>query len=265
METSIVNAVVEQQPNQVRGIVAPEAVTPATMISLALQNGIDLQKLEKLMELQERWEANQARKAFEAAMADAKAEIRPVVKNRTVDFTSQKGRTNYDYEDFAAVADAVDSILAKNGLNYRHRPRQDGKSLTIICKMAHRDGHFEEIELTALNDESGNKNSVQGLGSTATYLQRYTVKLALGLAATRDDDGRAGGKPEEKAPEAPEGYADWRADMTAKADEGYEQFSKAWKTDATVNLRAYALKHDAAWREALIKKAQDVDAKARLK
>jgi hypothetical protein len=260
-----VNAVVADQPQQVRGIIAADQVTPAAMISLALQNGLDIQRLEKLMELQERWEANQARKAFEAAMASAKGEIRPIIKNRTVDFTSARGRTNYDYEDFAAVADGVDSILAKHGLNYRHRPRQDGKSLTIICKMAHRDGHFEEIELTALNDESGNKNGVQGLGSTATYLQRYTVKLALGLAATKDDDGRAGGKPEEKAPDAPEGYADWRADMTAKADEGYEQFSKSWKTDATQSLRAYALKHDAAWRQAIINKAQAVDAEARLK
>lgn len=255
------NAVVADQPQQVRGIMAPEQITPASMISLALQNGIDLERLDKLMALHERWEANQARKAFEAAMADAKAEIRPVVKNREVDFTSSRGRTNYEYEDFAAVADAVDSILGRHGLNYRHRPRQEGKSLTIICKMAHRDGHFEEIELTADNDESGNKNGIQGLGSTATYLQRYTVKLALGLAAAKDDDGRKAGKAaaDKKTPAPPAGYDKWSADMDAKTCDGYEAFKASWQA-ANKDFRLYANTYDGVWREEIAEKAKAADA-----
>lgn len=181
------NAVVQQD---LPGMPAPiEGVTPMQLVERAMAAG-NLDLVERFMQLQERWEARQALKAFEVAMAAAKAEIRPIVKNREVDFTSARGRTNYDYEDFGQIADQVDHILAKHGLNYRHRPRQNGKSLTIICKMAHRDGHFEEVELTADNDESGNKNSIQSIGSAATYLQRYTVKLALGLATTKDDDGR---------------------------------------------------------------------------
>jgi len=183
------SAVVELQQT-LPGMPAPTAVTPMQLLQLAMSQGADLQKLEKLMELQERWEANQARKAFDAAISAAKAEIKPIVKNREVDFTSQKGRTNYEYEDFAAVAIAIDPVLSKHGLSYRHRSKQDGKSLTITCRLSHRDGHFEDTELSALNDESGNKNGIQGIGSTATYLQRYTLKIALGLAATKDDDGR---------------------------------------------------------------------------
>jgi len=186
------NAVVERQQT-LPGVPEQVAVTPMQLLQMAMNQGADLDRLEKLMQLQERWEANQARKAFEAAMADAKALIKPIVKNREVDFTSQKGRTNYEYEDYAAIAEEVDPILARFGLNCRHRPKQEGKSLTIICKIAHRDGHFEETELTAPYDESGNKNSIQSIGSTATYLQRYTLKLALGLAATKDTDGRTTG------------------------------------------------------------------------
>ena len=254
------NAVVQ---HEIPGLPAT-SVTPMQLVERAMAAG-NLELVEKFMALQERWEANQARKAFDAAIASAKAEIKPILKKQEVDFTSSRGRTNYDHEGLADIAEHVDPILAKNGLSYRHRPKQDGKILTITCIIAHRDGHSEETTLFGPYDESGNKNSIQSIGSTATYLQRYTLKLALGLAAAKDDDGRGAGKPEEKAPEAPEGYADWRDDMTAKADEGYEQFSKAWKTDATVNLRAYALKNDAAWREALIKRAQAVDAAARLK
>lgn len=252
------SAVVLQQ--EIPGLPALN-VTPMQLVERAMAAG-NLELVEKFMALQERWEANQARKAFVAAISAAKAEIKPILKKQEVDFTSTRGRTNYEHEGLADIAEHVDPILAKNGLSYRYRPKQDAKILTITCIVEHRDGHAEETTLFGANDESGNKNAIQSVGSTATYLQRYTLKLALGLAAAKDDDGRASSAAPESTPEAPEGYADWRADMTAKADEGYEQFSKAWKTDATVNLRAYALKNDAAWREALIKRAQAVDAKA---
>ena len=181
--------------------VPAETITPMAMIDRALANGAGIEVLERLMALQERYEANQAKKAYSAAMADAKAEIKPIVKNRKVDFTSQKGRTNYDYEDLAGIADVIDPILSKFGLSYRWRSKQDGSKLTIICVMSHRDGYSEDAaELSAENDNSGNKNSIQAVGSTATFLQRYTLKLAVGLAATKDDDGKAA-DPDEKISE----------------------------------------------------------------
>lgn len=194
------NAVVQ---HEIPGLPAPQQITPMHMLQIAVQQGADLQKLEKLMELQERWEANQARKAFDAAMSAAKAEIKPIVKNREVDFPARNGgtRTNYKYEDLAAIADAVDPILAKYGLSYRHRSKQEGKILTVTCVMSHRDGHYEETSLFAGNDESGNKNAIQSIGSAATYLQRYTLKLALGLATSKDDDGKAAGETEESLTE----------------------------------------------------------------
>lgn len=196
------NAVVQQDLPGMPAMPATQ-ITPMHMLQLAVSQGADLQKLEKLMELQERWEANQARKAFDAAISAAKAEIKPIVKKREVDFPARNGgaRTNYKYEDLAAIADAIDPILAKYGLSYRHRSKQDGKVLTVTCILSHRDGHFEETSLFAGNDESGNKNGIQGIGSTATYLQRYTLKLALGLAATKDDDGKAAGDAEESLTE----------------------------------------------------------------
>jgi hypothetical protein len=231
------------------------------LLQFAMSQGADIQKLQQLMELQERWEANQARKAFEASMSQAKAEIKPIIKNREVDFQSKRegaGRTNYEYEDYAAVAEHVDPILAKYGLNCRHRPKQDGNKLTIICKLAHRDGHFEETELTVTNDESGNKNSIQSIGSAATYLQRYTLKLALGLAAKKDDDGRATGKQKEQAP-APDGYDNWKADMTLKAEDGFLPLMDSWQKSKR-DYRLYVVKHEDAWWSALKTQAEGVKA-----
>lgn len=169
----------------------PAALTPMDMIERAVTSGASVEALERLMALQERWEANQGRKAFDKAIAEAKAEIPPIFKNRQVDFTSAKGRTNYRHEDLAQIAATVDPILSAYGLSYRFRTAQDGQIVTVTCILSHRDGYSEETTLSSAADQSGNKNHIQAVGSAATYLQRYTLKMALGLAASNDDDGKA--------------------------------------------------------------------------
>lgn len=165
-------------------------VTPMDMLNRAVQSGASMDMVEKLMTLQERWEANNARKAFDNAIAAAKAEIPNITKNRQVDFTSSKGRTNYRYEDLGEIARVVSPILAKHGLSYRYRTASPiNEPVTVTCIVSHRDGHFEENTLCAGRDDSGNKNSIQAIGSTLTYLQRMTLKGALGLAVSNDDDG----------------------------------------------------------------------------
>lgn len=173
----------------------PAAVTPMDMIDRALVAGADPATLEKLLALQERWEANQGRKAFDEAMAAAKAEIPTIRKNRTVDFTSQKGRTHYKHEDLAEIAATVNPILGKYGLSYRFKTTNaPNEPITVTCVITHRMGYYEETTLSGPRDDSGNKNAIQQVGSTLTYLQRMTLKAALGLAAAEDDDGKASGQ-----------------------------------------------------------------------
>lgn len=223
------NAVVEHKPES-----TAVSVTPMQMLQIAVERGADMAQLEKLMELQERWQANQARKAFDEAIAAAKAKIKPIVKKREVDFTTAKGRTNYQYEDLALIASEVDPILSEFGLSYRYRARQEGNKVSVTCVIAHREGHSEETTLTALNDESGNKNSIQAIGSAVTYLQRYTLKLALGLAAAKDDDGNSIGGPEKITEKQ-------AADLQAKAEEvgaNLDQFKRYLRVQELTDLPA---------------------------
>lgn len=185
-------AVVErmEQPEVATGT----ALTPMEMVGRAVASGASIEVVEKLMALHERWEANQGRKAFDEAMAAAKAEIPVIFKSREVDFTSTKGRTHYRYEDLAEIAKTINPILSKHGLSYRFRTTSPANEpVTVTCIVSHRLGYSEENSLSAGRDESGNKNSIQAIGSTLTYLQRMTLKAALGLAASADDDGKAAG------------------------------------------------------------------------
>jgi hypothetical protein len=175
---------------------APQSESAAiiSMIErMASDSSIDIARLEKILELRERVETRNAQIAFAAAVANAKAEIKPVVRNAT-------GHNSKKYADFSAIAREVDPVLSRHGLSYRFRSKQADK-ITVTCILSHCDGHSEETELSASADVTGNKNAIQAIGSTLTYLQRYSLVLSLGLASSEDDDGRAAGSGETIGPD----------------------------------------------------------------
>lgn len=167
----------------------PVALTPLAVLNQAVASGASVEVLERLMALQERHEANNARKAFEASLAEARAELPVIIKNREVNFN----KTNYRFEDLAGIAKQIDPILARHGITYRFRTDSTDKGVKVTCRLSHTAGHVEENSLSAGHDLTGNKNTIQAIGSTVTYLQRYTLKASLGLSASADDDGQAAG------------------------------------------------------------------------
>lgn len=213
------------------------AVTPMEMLDRAVSSGASVETLSRLMELQERWEANQARKAFDEAMAAVKANMPRIVKTKKVDFTTGRGRTNYQYEDLASIMDQIGPVLSKHGLSVRYRTSAEPeKPISVTCIISHRLGHSEENTLMAGKDDSGNKNSIQAIGSTVTYLQRYTLKAALGLAAAADDDGSKSDQKQDEAKTITEAQQSVVRDLIEQGKLEIEQFCKFWKVEAIAEL-----------------------------
>jgi hypothetical protein len=190
------NTAVAELPVDQLPVAPPAGSSPVmAMLSDAIQRGMSIDVIREIKAMAVEFDQANKRAAFDRAVADAKAAIPPIKKNRRVGFESRKpgaARTDYAYEDFAEVARTVSPHLAAVGLSYRFRSEQEGTAVRVTCILAHRDGHSEETTLIAAADTSGNKNSIQAVGSTVTYLQRYTLKMALGLAAAEEDDD--GGK-----------------------------------------------------------------------
>lgn len=183
------HAVIEARPEPQTTAVA---VTPMQMLAHAMERGADLDQLQKLMDLQERWEASQARKAFVAAMAEFKADPPEILKRKKVSYTTSKGTTKYDHATLADVCAAAIQGLAKVGISHRWDVKQDGGRVQVTCILTHQQGHNESVSMASGVDDSGGKNAIQAIGSAVTYLQRYTLLAATGLAARdMDDDGKA--------------------------------------------------------------------------
>lgn len=205
-----------------------QPMTPMALLQQAvMQGGATPETLEKLMGLHERWEAGQARKSFDDAIAAAKAEIPVIFKAH--EKTGAGG--TYRYEDMAGIAKVVDPILAKHGLSYRFKSESNGV-VKVTCVIAHRDGHSEENSLTSAPDTSGSKNSIQAIGSAVTYLQRYTLKLALGLAASKDDDSAIAGDSITDA------QWDELSKIITEVGANVGRFCKHFKIEALVDLPA---------------------------
>lgn len=187
------NAVVESRPREV--VAADPPSSPLQMIQAALEAGRDLATIEKLMDLSDRWEAKQAEKAYTAAITEFKRNPPTIMKDKHVLFTTSKGTTEYDHATLGAVCDAAIKGLAAVGISHRWETEQTADGwIVVTCVLTHELGHSERTTLRARPDDSGGKNSIQSIGSAVTYLSRYTLLGATGLATNdQDNDGRGAG------------------------------------------------------------------------
>lgn len=205
-------------------------MTPVQMAYQLISSGADFASVKEMMALSKELAADQARSAFNEAVAAAKAEIPTISKNA-------KGHNNKAYANFAAYASVVDPIINRFGLSYRFRTEQTDR-ITVTCVISHKGGHSEENSLSGPADNSGSKNAIQAIGSTLTYLQRYTLIQALGLAASDDDDGRSHGKNEQDIAKITEAQCSVVRELMEKADLSADQFCQHYSIEAVPDLPA---------------------------
>lgn len=178
-----------------------EQASPASMLASAIEHGIDTVTIGRMLDLQERYDAMQARKAYVEAMTQFKRDVPSVLKkDATVDFTSAKGRTHYKHATLGGVVNQITTAMSKHGLSAAWETRQEKGTVTVTCHITHAAGHRESVTLCGPYDDSGNKNMIQQIGSAVTYLQRYTLLSALGLATGDQDDAD---QPPKQAPAMP--------------------------------------------------------------
>ncbi|AUR93128.1 essential recombination function protein [Vibrio phage 1.183.O._10N.286.48.B7] len=158
------------------------------LIEIAVNNGADITQLEKLMDLQERYEANQAKKEFNAAMSKFQAMLPVIEKLGIVDYTTSKGRTFYQYAKIEDIAKAIQPALKETGLSYRFTQSQDNGIITVRCIVTHQSGHSEYSELVSSPDISGGKDQLKSIASAISYLRRYTLTGILGIVVGGEDD-----------------------------------------------------------------------------
>lgn len=189
--------------NQVAHVEPQEAALPAAdpMVSMiervVMDPSADLDKLERMLAMKERMDAESARRAFSDAMAACQAEITPVAKNKNNDQTRSK------YADLAAIYAACKPIVARHGFSFSTFPAATEKPgmMAVRWTLRHQGGHEESgIAEIPLDDKgmkgTANKTQTHAFGSTASYARRYLFTMIFDVATSDDDDGQAAGRGE---------------------------------------------------------------------
>lgn len=162
----------------------------APMVSAILAQGDpSVETLEKLLVLNERWEASEARKAYHQAMADA----------RSVMGSARRGSKNtHLHTTYASLDDLIEAArppLSAHGLSFSWDLKQTDSTVTAECKITHAMGHTESTSVTMpvgapIKSNSGKQvtSSAQTVGIAITYAKRYSFSALVGIA-TEDNDG----------------------------------------------------------------------------
>ncbi len=177
--------------------------SPANSLMLLIDRAatdpaFDVAKLEKLLDVKERWDREEARKAFVSALSAFKRNPPEIVKDKTVDFKTEKGRVSYRHATLGNVSALIGESLGNHGLSHRWDIDQKDGKIKVSCILTHDQGHSERVTLEAAADTSGLKNHIQAISSAVSYLQRYTLLSVTGMATNdeSDDDGRKGADPQ---------------------------------------------------------------------
>ncbi len=157
----------------------------------ALNPDVDIEKMERLLEMQERIMNRQAESVFAAAMADMQAEL-PSISERG-GIKDRNGNVQSTYALWEDINDAIKPVLKKHGFALTFRT-DFTNGVTVTGVLSHKCGHRETTSIVLPADTSGNKNSVQAIGSSVSYGKRYTASALLNLTTHGDDDdGQAAG------------------------------------------------------------------------
>jgi hypothetical protein len=177
-----------------KGEIVPQ-VHPMVVLQQAIERGIDPDALKKLMDLVERHESMEAKKAYDAAMVDLKRDLPTVLdRDKTVSFKS----VHYTHTSLAHAVEIVTPVLTQHGFSVSWVPSNDAQAVAVTCRLTHRQGHFGESTIKSAPDNSGMKSGPQAIASTITLLERYTLLALLGIATTDMPEPEPQAEPNEQ-------------------------------------------------------------------
>lgn len=214
----------------------PAASESAAIIQVieraAMNPNVDIDKMERLLQMQERIMERQAKSSFMAALAEMQPDLPEIPENG-------KGHGNIKYALWEDINELIKPVLGKHGFSLSFRTGQSDGKIVVTGVLSHRDGHSEETTMLLPTDSSGSKNAVQAVGSSTSYGKRYTAQALLNLTSRgEDDDGQAAGAKADNDPTITEAQTKIIQELIEQAHLTSEGFCKRWKIQSVTEVKA---------------------------
>lgn len=158
--------------------------SPMTLLDKAIASGMDVDKLGRLMDLAERWQANQAAVAMKAALAGFSKDCPPVEKKRTAD---AGGKFGYQYASYDDVNRVAKPHMANHGLSISYDTETPKPGIVkVTARVSHEAGGQMtttlEVPIPVMS-----VNDTQRFGAAVSYAKRFAMCAALNIVVTDED------------------------------------------------------------------------------
>lgn len=188
---------------------ASESAAIIQVIERAAMNpNVDIDKMERLLQMQERIMERNARSAYAADLSRMQEHLPVIAENGRIvvrDKVTKEIIQSTGYALWEDINEAIKPVLSSHGfaLSFKTGLAADGK-ITVTGILSHRDGHSEETTMILPHDSTGSKNAVQAVGSSTSYGKRYTACALLNITSRgEDDDGASAAKTPDEEKVAP--------------------------------------------------------------
>jgi hypothetical protein len=162
-------------------------VNPETLILTAIEKGVPVEMMERLLAMRDSLVKEQARNAFYADLAEFQRECPVIVKDKNV--LNKDGRSvRYCYAPLDSIVRQLGTRLADFGFSYQFVTSADNGSVSVTCHARHRMGHTESTTFISQIDPQAFMNLAQKFGSALTFGKRYAFLAAFGVMTGEEDD-----------------------------------------------------------------------------
>jgi len=183
---------IERQEHQLSVPTTKEGAMLDFIQRAAADPTVDIDKLERLIQLSERMQSKTAETEFNAAMAKMQCEI------PTVGEGAQNSHTKNTYATLDDINRVLKPIMQRHGFAVSFKVDNQANGIHVTGILMHSAGHREQTTLLLPVDIGSGRNAVQAVGSSTTYGKRYVMCALLNITTgdASDDDG-VGSAPEQ--------------------------------------------------------------------
>jgi hypothetical protein len=190
----------EEEPRAIQVADTNDAAMMALIAKAASDPNFDADKMDRLLQMQERLMDRRAVQEFNRAFTEMQPKLPVIDRKGRILIQDKQGNVtqNTPYAKWEDIDRVIKPIYTAHGFSLSFKPgvAADGK-MTITAVLRHVAGHQDEATVTLPYDSSGSKNNVQAVGSSNTYGKRYAACDLLNIVTEgQDDDGKAAGEPE---------------------------------------------------------------------
>lgn len=231
-------------PENSRALTAPResgplaARDPESILRFAIERNANVETIERVMAVRRELKQEQAKEAFDTALAAFQSECPIIVKRKA------GAKNAYRYAPLDDIVVQVRDLIRKHGFSFSITSEIEPGFVKAVCKIKHSAGHSENSEFKVpVDTKNPMMSEPQRYGGSMTFAKRYAFCNGFGIL-TADEDMDAGARPK---PPGPSTLQPTEGELKALARELWETLKSVRGTE-----KNWKAANDWLWREEIL-------------